>query len=117
MNSSINPLSSALQQMQSLASQAAGGAGNVASGAVEQQQTGAASAGSFADALKSSIDSISGAQQSAAKEVQAFEVGAPNVSLNDVMVDTQKANIGFQFGLQVRNKLVTAYNDIMNISV
>jgi len=39
------------------------------------------------------------------------------VSLNDVMVDMQKANIGFQFGLQVRNKLVTAYNEIMQMSV
>ena len=116
MNSSISPLSSALQQMQTLASQASGGAGNVASGAVEQQ-SGAATAGSFADALKSSIDNISNTQQSAVKEAQAFEVGAPNVSLNDVMVDMQKANVGFQFGLQVRNKLVSAYNDIMNISV
>ena len=62
MNSSISPLSSALQQMQTLASQAAGGAGNIASGAVEQQ-SGAATAGSFADALKSSIDNISQAQQ------------------------------------------------------
>jgi flagellar hook-basal body complex protein FliE len=33
------------------------------------------------------------------------------------MVDMQKANVGLQFGLQVRNKLVSAYNDIMNISV
>lgn len=39
------------------------------------------------------------------------------VSLNDVMVDMQKANIGFQFGLQVRNKLVSAYNEIMQMSV
>ena len=54
---------------------------------------------------------------SAVGEAQAFEVGAPNVSLNDVMVDMQKANVGFQFGLQVRNKLVSAYNDIMQISV
>jgi flagellar hook-basal body complex protein FliE len=33
------------------------------------------------------------------------------------MVDMQKANVGLQFGLQVRNKLVSAYNDIMQISV
>ena len=33
------------------------------------------------------------------------------------MVDGQKANIGFQFGLQVRNKLVTAYNEIAQMSV
>ena len=116
MNSSINPLSSALQQMQAMATQAGGGAGNIASGRVEQQ-SGAASVGSFADALKSSLDNISSAQKSAGSEAQAFEVGAPNVSLNDTMVDLQKANIGLQFGLQVRNKLVSAYNDIMNISV
>ena len=116
MNSSINPLSSPLQQMQTMATQAAGGAGNIASGSVEQQ-SGVASVGSFADALKSSLDNISSAQKSAGSEAQAFEVGAPNVSLNDTMVDLQKANIGLQFGLQVRNKLVSAYNDIMNISV
>ncbi|MBN3837713.1 flagellar hook-basal body complex protein FliE, partial [Burkholderia sp. Ac-20344] len=75
------------------------------------------SAGTFASAMKASLDKISGDQQHAAGEAQAFEVGAPNVSLNDVMVDMQKANIGFQFGLQVRNKLVSAYNDIMQMSV
>ena len=116
MNASISPLSSALQQMQSMASQAAGGAGNIASGSVVPE-SGAASTGSFADALKSSLDNISSSQMKAGKEAQAFEIGAPNVSLNDVMVDAQKANVGFQFGLQVRNKLVSAYNDIMNISV
>jgi flagellar hook-basal body complex protein FliE len=116
MNPSISPLSSALQQLQSMATQAAGGAGNVAGGSVVPE-SGAASAGSFADALKSSLDSISNSQKSAMGEAKAFEVGSPNVSLNDVMVDMQKANVGFQFGLQVRNKLVSAYNDIMNISV
>ncbi|AMM15231.1 flagellar hook-basal body protein FliE [Burkholderia sp. PAMC 28687] len=116
MNASISPLSSALQQLQSMATQAAGGGGNVAGGAVVPE-SGAASAGSFADALKSSIDNISSSQKSAMSEAHAFEIGAPNVSLNDVMVDMQKANVGLQFGLQVRNKLVSAYNDIMNISV
>jgi len=116
MNAPISALSSALQQMQAMSTQAAGGAGQVASGSVVPE-SGAASAGSFADALKSSLDSISSSQTKAVNESQAFEVGAPNVSLNDVMVDMQKANVGFQFGLQVRNKLVSAYNDIMNISV
>lgn len=122
MNSSINPLGSALSALQSMASQAAGGAGSaVASGHVQGSSagssSGAVSAGSFADALKSSIDKISGNQNKALGEAHAFEVGAPNVSLNDVMVDMQKANVGLQFGLQVRNKLVSAYNDIMQISV
>ncbi|SAL63131.1 flagellar hook-basal body complex protein FliE [Caballeronia humi] len=122
MNSSINPLGSALSALQSMASQAAGGAGSaVASGHVQGSSagssSGAVSAGSFADALKSSIDKISDNQNKALGEAHAFEVGAPNVSLNDVMVDMQKANVGLQFGLQVRNKLVSAYNDIMQISV
>ena len=116
MNASISPLSSALQQMQTMATQAAGGAGNVASGSVVPE-SGAASVGSFADALKSSLDNISSSQTHAMNQAHAFEVGAPNVSLNDVMVDTQKANVGFQFGLQVRNRLVSAYTAIMNIAV
>ena len=106
----VNALSSALQQMQSMAAQAAGG------NAVADQ-SGAATPGGFASALKASLDKISGDQTKAVGESQAFELGASNVSLNDVMVDSQKANIGFQFGLQVRNKLVSAYNDIMQMQV
>ncbi|CAM2174891.1 flagellar protein FliE [Paraburkholderia sacchari] len=107
----VNPLTSALAQMQSMAAQAASdtSAADVGSGA--------ATAGGFAAALKSSIDKISADQHKAVGESQAFELGAGNVSLNDVMVDMQKANVGFQFGLQVRNKLVAAYTDIMQIQV
>jgi len=107
----VNALSSALQQMQAMAAQAAGGTESVA------DQSQAASSSGFASLLKSSLDKISNDQQSADGEAKAFEVGAPNVSLNDVMIDGQKANLGFQFGLQVRNKLVTAYNDVMQMSV
>ena len=107
----VNAISSALQQMQSMAAQATGSNTPVA------DQSGAATAGGFASALKASLDKISGDQNKAVGESQAFELGSSNVSLNDVMVDMQKANVGFQFGLQVRNKLVTAYNDIMQMSV
>ncbi|WP_250514224.1 flagellar hook-basal body complex protein FliE [Caballeronia sp. INDeC2] len=121
MNFPINPLSAALSAIQSMASQAAGGTSGPtsAAGAVTGQSgtSGAASVGSFSDALKSSIDKISDNQTKALGEAHAFEIGAPNVSLSDVMVDMQKANVGLQFGLQVRNKLVSAYNDIMQISV
>jgi flagellar hook-basal body complex protein FliE len=109
----VNPLTSALQQMQAMAAEAAGGSKASALG----EQAGAANAGSFAAALKSSLDKISSDQKKADNEWKAFEVGASNVSLNDVMVDMQKAGIGFQFGLQVRNRLVTAYNEIMQMSI
>jgi flagellar hook-basal body complex protein FliE len=107
----VNALSSALQQMQAMAAQAAGGASPAA------EQSGAATTGGFASALKASLDKISNDQKTAIGESQAFELGSSNVSLNDVMVDMQKANVGFQFGLQVRNKLVAAYNDIAQMAV
>ena len=111
----VNALGSALQQMQAMAAQAAGSSNVADAGAVGE--SGAATAGGFASALKASLDKISGDQTKAMGESQAFELGASNVSLNDVMVDMQKANVGFQFGLQVRNKLVSAYNDIMQMQV
>jgi flagellar hook-basal body complex protein FliE len=109
----VNALSSALQQMQAMAAQAAGGDASTVAG----ETSGAASAGSFASALKASLDKISDDQKTALGESHAFELGSSNVSLNDVMVDMQKANVGFQFGLQVRNKLVAAYNDIAQMSI
>ncbi|PLZ00681.1 flagellar hook-basal body complex protein FliE [Burkholderia sp. WAC0059] len=107
----VNPLASALSQIQSMTAEAADSTPSVAGG------NGAATAGSFASALKASLDKISDDQKSATSEAQAFELGSPNVSLNDVMVDSQKANLGFEFGLQVRNRLVSAYTDLMQISV
>ncbi|MDN7736061.1 MULTISPECIES: flagellar hook-basal body complex protein FliE [Burkholderia] len=112
MTAPVNGIASALQQMQAMAAQASG-----ASAAATAAGTGAATASGFAGALKASLDRISDTQMKAAGEAKAFELGAPNVSLNDVMIDSQKANIGLQFGLQVRNKLVSAYNDIMQMSV
>jgi flagellar hook-basal body complex protein FliE len=112
----VNPLTSALQQIQSMAAQAAGAPASIAQAAAGETN-GAASAGSFGAALKASLDKISGDQMAAGGEAKSFELGSPNVSLNDVMVDMQKAGIGFQFGLQVRNKLVSAYNEIMQMTV
>ena len=42
-------------------------------------------------------------------------MGKPGVALNDVMFDLQKANVAFQTGLQVRNRLVAAYQEVMNL--
>ncbi|KVN36303.1 flagellar hook-basal body protein FliE [Burkholderia pyrrocinia] len=114
MTTSVGGIGSVLQQMQAMAAQATGG---TASPTAALAGSGAATAGTFASAMKASLDKISGDQQRALGEAQAFEVGAANVSLNDVMVDMQKANIGFQFGLQVRNRLVSAYNEIAQLPV
>lgn len=70
---------------------------------------------SFGAELQRSLEAISGSQQQAYGKAEAFELGAPGVALNDVMVDLQKANIAFQTGVQVRNRLVAAYQEIMNL--
>ncbi|CAA9891810.1 flagellar basal-body component [Candidatus Methylobacter favarea] len=69
----------------------------------------------FSALLKQSIDSVNDTQQAAGKMAAAFETGEANVSLAEVMVATQKASVSFQAMLQVRNKLVEAYQDVMNM--
>jgi len=71
----------------------------------------------FSKLLKNSIDNVSNAQSQATKLARDFELGKPNVNLQDVMVSMSKANIEFQQMVQVRNRVVTAYNDIMNMQV
>ena len=81
-------------------------------------QTAAAAGGAdFSAALKNAIDEVNQAQQSAQQMTQDFAAGNSNVNLQDVMVNLQKANLSFQQMVQVRNKLVTAYHDIMNMPV
>ncbi|NHH82415.1 Flagellar hook-basal body complex protein FliE [Burkholderia gladioli] len=83
MTAPVNGIASALQQMQAMAAQASG-----ASAAATAAGNGAATASGFAGALKASLDRISDTQMKAAGEAKAFELGAPNVSLNDVMIDS-----------------------------
>jgi flagellar hook-basal body complex protein FliE len=77
----------------------------------------AAGGADFSQALKSAIDQVSQAQQQAQQIAEDFTVGKNNVNLQDVMINLQKANLSFQQMVQVRNKLVTAYNDVMNMQV
>lgn len=71
----------------------------------------------FSDALKNALDQVNSVQLQAEKMGKNFAMGDDSVSLSDVMIAGQKANITFQATVQVRNKLVSAYNDIMNMQV
>jgi flagellar hook-basal body complex protein FliE len=71
----------------------------------------------FSKALKSSLDQVSSVQANAEKLGKQFAGGDDSVSLSDVMIAGQKANISLQATIQVRNKLVSAYHDIMNMQV
>lgn len=71
--------------------------------------------GDFAAMLKQSIDAVNQAQKTSTQMATAFETGQSDVSLAEVMIATQKASVSFQAMLQVRNKLVDAYKDIMSM--
>lgn len=69
----------------------------------------------FAGMLRQSIDAVNDTQMQAGELKTAFEVGDPNVELADVMIAVQKSSVSFQAMVQVRNKLVDAYKDVMNM--
>lgn len=95
-----------------------------AASAVAQGKPAAAATGAegaegadFSVALKSAIDGVNAAQQQAQQMTQNFVAGQENVNLQDVMINLQKASLSFQQMVQVRNKLVNAYQDVMNMPV
>lgn len=71
----------------------------------------------FSSVLKSTLDGVAQSQEKADVLQKAFVMGDDRASLSDTMIAMQKASINFQATLQVRNKVVQAYNDIMNMQV
>ena len=71
----------------------------------------------FEKILKESIQTVNELQQGASAMATAFEQGDPNVDLSRVMVELQKASVAFTAMKEVRNKLLSAYQDVMNMQV
>ena len=69
----------------------------------------------FSDLFKQAVTSVNETQQQASAMATAYEKGDTGVSLSQVMVASQKANVSFQALTQVRNRLVEAYQDVMNM--
>ncbi|WP_263139256.1 flagellar hook-basal body complex protein FliE [Pseudomonas sp. RIT-PI-AD] len=72
---------------------------------------------SFSEMLGQAVNKVSETQQVAGQLANAFEIGQSGVDLTDVMIASQKASVSFQAMTQVRNKLVQAYQDIMQMPV
>ena len=72
---------------------------------------------SFDKVLRNGLDAVSRADAQARQSVTAFERGEPGVDLASAMIDMQKASIGFRATVEVRNRVVAAYQDIMNMPV
>ena len=69
----------------------------------------------FGSVLKASMNEVNGLQQSAASLATAFEQGQPGIDITRVMVEAQKANLAFRAMTEVRNRLVSAYQEVMNM--
>ena len=77
----------------------------------------AADAGSFRTAMADALQSVSQSQDEAQRLQREVALDNPTVSLEETMVAMQKAQLGFTATLQVRNRLVSAYSEIMNMQV
>ncbi len=88
-----------------------------AAGSREPNQATQAGAVDFSAVLKSALDGVSQSQAKSEEMQKAFVLGDDKVSLSDTMIAMQKASINFQTAVQVRNKVVQSYNDIMNMQV
>lgn len=107
-NMNVNQL---LAQMRVLEAQAQAKPAPISEGNLEIQKT------DFSNLLKQSIDSVNDTSMTAGKMATAFEKGDSDISLAELMISMEKANVSFQAMTQVRNKLLTAYQEIMNMPV
>lgn len=109
-------INSVLQQMRDLQAQAQRGMQPDAVQPLSQVgQSG--DGGDFADLLKGAVDKVADAQSEAKTLVTAFERGDKSVDLHQVMISMEKASVSFQALTQVRNRMVTAYEDVMKMPI
>lgn len=73
--------------------------------------------GDFQTAMASALQQVSTAQNESTRLQRELQLDNPSVSLEDTMVAMQKAQVGFQATISVRNRMVQAYTDIMNMQV
>ncbi|GGJ45076.1 flagellar hook-basal body complex protein FliE [Sphingopyxis bauzanensis] len=104
--------SSILNQNQAL--QRAAGRGGI--GTAEGGVDGAGGTPDFGAAINNALQQVNAQQSKASEITEAYERGDTH-DIVSVMIERQKASLGFETTLQVRNKLLSAYRDIMNMPV
>lgn len=118
---SSSQIDSMLAMLRNMATQASppSALGNIASPISTDMASGVGANAkvSFADALKNSLNQVNQIQEQAQQMGDQFAAGSNSVSLSDVMIAAQKASISLQATVQVRNKMVAAYTDIMNMQI
>ena len=121
MTDAISSILSQIRAYESRAQNIAGdvGPGNAVGGAIGRVEGGTAPAqgGGFQQALSKAIDGVSSTQRTAGELQQAFELGDPRADLARVMVAMQQSQVAFRATVEVRNRLVQAYQDVMNMPI
>ena len=106
-----------LQQQVKLGSQGVIRPGNEAAAAAGAQGAQGAQGANFANLLKQGLASVNEAQNRATSVATQFEQGVPGVELSQVMLEANKASVAFRATVEVRNRLVSAYQEIMNMPI
>lgn len=75
------------------------------------------SAASFGKSLEEALSAVSNMQNQSQALTREFQAENPAVSLEETMISMQQASLSFQAAVQVRNKLVAAYSEMMNMQV
>ena len=88
-----------------------------AAGKTRAAAAGDAGPAGFGAALARALEGVNQAQESAGDLGRRFQLGDPAVSLEETMIAMQTSSISFQAVVAARNRLVSAYNDIMNMQV
>jgi len=73
--------------------------------------------GNFSNLMQDSIKEVNAAMQESRAMTARFEMGDPSVSLAEVMVNSQKAGLQFQAVAEIRNRVLSAYKEVMNMPV
>ncbi len=72
---------------------------------------------SFNDVMEQAVGKVNEVQQASKVMTNAYLKGDPNIDVTEVMIASQKAGVAFDAMVQVRNKLVEAYRDVMNMPI
>lgn len=80
-------------------------------------QAAPAQSAGFDGLLRNSISKVAEAQNESAAKQRAFEIGDPNTDLASVMLASAKAQVSFKAMVETRNRLVSAYQEIMNMPI
>lgn len=75
------------------------------------------SGASFGVAMRDALGKVSELQSASRTQAQQFQLGNPDVSLEETMIAGQKAQVAFQATMQVRNRLIQAYQEVMQMNV